>query len=140
MAKQRSFKQWRQQRPFWGATLSLLAGLIILWVPVNLAQIAFLPGSMAFVGYLFGGLIIILSILVYIYPQFSSILGVFIMFFSVLSVMGALGGLFVGTILGIIGGSLAIAWRLVIEKDDVNKTRKRKMNRERRQNGSAASF
>ncbi len=111
--KPSAFKKWRSKRPFLGATLSLLAGLLILWIPFNLSKIAFLPGSMAFVGFLFGGLIVLTAVMAYIFPQFSTILGVFVIFFSVLSVMGALGGMFIGTILGITGGAFCIGWQQI---------------------------
>lgn len=105
------FKRWRNERPFWGATLTLLAGLLILYIPMQLYAIAFLPGSFAFIGFLFGGLVVMLGIFAYIYPQWSTIFGVMTLFLSVLSIMGALGGFFVGTIIGICGGSLLIAWQ-----------------------------
>ncbi|HET7522307.1 MAG TPA: DUF6114 domain-containing protein [Bacillales bacterium] len=105
------FKLWRNRRPFWGATLTFLAGLLILYIPVQMYAIAFAPGSFAFVGLLFGGLILIIGALSYLYPQFSTVFGVMTIFLSVLSIMGALGGFIVGTLLGITGGSLLIAWR-----------------------------
>lgn len=105
------FKQWRNRRPFWGATLILLAGLLILYIPIQLFAIAFVPGSFVFIGFLFGGLIIIMGILDYIFPQFSTVLGIVAIFLSVLSIMGALGGFIIGTIMGIIGGALSIAWQ-----------------------------
>lgn len=104
------FKLWRNRRPFWGATLAALAGLLILYIPIQLYAIAFIPGSFAFIGLLFGGLVLILGILAYIYPQFSTVLGVMTIFLSVLSIMGALGGFLFGTIFGIIGGALCIGW------------------------------
>lgn len=115
------FKQWRNERPFWGATLILLAGLMILYIPLHLYAIAFIPGSLVFVGFLFGGLTLIVGVFTYIYPQFSTVFGVITIFLSVLSVMGALGGFIIGTILGIIGGALAIAWEneeITISKDN----------------------
>lgn len=104
------FRRWMNRRPFWGALLSVLAGLLILYIPVQLYAIAFIPGSLVFVGLLFGGLVLILGILAFIYPQFSTVLGVITIFLSVLSIMGALGGFLFGTIFGIIGGALCIAW------------------------------
>ncbi|HEX6922608.1 MAG TPA: DUF6114 domain-containing protein [Bacillales bacterium] len=105
------FKQWRKRRPFWGASLTLLAGLLILWIPLNLYMLAFAPGNFAIVGLLFGGLITLIGIMAYIYPQFSTVFGVMTIFLSVISIMGALGGFVVGTILGIVGGALCIAWQ-----------------------------
>lgn len=107
-------KRWKSSRPFWGATLTLLAGLLILYIPVQLYAIAFAPGSFAFVGLLFGGLIVLIGVMTYIYPPFSTVFGVITIFLSVLSIMGALGGFFVGTILGILGGALAIGWKPVM--------------------------
>jgi predicted RND superfamily exporter protein len=104
------FKRWRNRRPFWGATLSALAGLMILYIPVQLYAIAFIPGSYVFIGFLFGGLVLILGILAFFYPQFSTVLGIITIFLSVLSVMGALGGFLIGTIVGIIGGALCVGW------------------------------
>jgi hypothetical protein len=98
-------------RPFWGATLSLLAGLIILYIPLQLLQIAFTPGNLAVIGLIFGGLIVLIGILGYIFPNFNIVFGIITIFLSILSIMGALGGFFIGTLLGIIGGSLSIAWR-----------------------------
>ena len=105
------FKNWRMSRPFWGATLSLLAGLIILYIPLQLLQIAFAPGNLAVIGLIFGGLIVIIGILGYIFPNFNIVFGIITIFLSILSIMGALGGFFIGTLLGIIGGSLSMAWR-----------------------------
>ena len=43
-------------------------------------------------------------------PQYVRLLGIFAMVLSVISMMGALGGLLIGTVLGVIGGSLGAAW------------------------------
>lgn len=114
------FKRWRNNRPFWGAVCSTLAGLLILYIPVQLYAIAFVPGSLAFIGFLFGGLVLILGLLSFIYPQFSTVLGVIIIFLSVLSIVGALGGFLFGTILGIVGGALCIGY----EKQALSTVRK----------------
>ena len=48
-----------------------------------------------------------------------------IMFSGILSIMGAMGGFIIGTILGIIGGSLCISWKpypkAIKKKNDTNK-------------------
>ncbi|MDQ6596719.1 DUF6114 domain-containing protein [Bacillus salipaludis] len=58
-----------------------------------------------------GGLTLLMGVLSYIMPKLSSLLGILAIFSSVLSIMGALGGILVGTILGIIGGAICIAWK-----------------------------
>jgi hypothetical protein len=124
ITKRQKFKNWRLSRPFWGATLSLLAGIIILYIPIQLMSIAFAPGNLVVIGLIFGGLIVLIGILGYFFPKFNIVFGVVTIFLSVLSIMGALGGFFIGTILGIVGGSLSIAWRYEIfhPKEDIGAT------------------
>jgi len=110
-SKRERFKSWRARRPFWGATLCILSGLIILWVPAKLYEVAAAPGSILFVGFFLGGLTLLMGVLSYIMPRLSTLLGILAIFASVLSIMGALGGFLIGTILGIIGGSMLIAWK-----------------------------
>ncbi|RFU60507.1 DUF6114 domain-containing protein [Bacillus sp. V59.32b] len=105
------FKGWRKSRPFWGAVVTIVSGITILWVPMNLYLNTFLPGSVAMIGLLFGGLIMLTGLLAMFFPNSSRMLGIMTIFFSILSVIGALGGFLFGTIFGIIGGSLLIAWR-----------------------------
>jgi hypothetical protein len=109
-SKNKRFKNWRARRPFWGGFLSIISGLIILWVPVQLYEVAATPGSMIVVGLLLGGITLLMGVLSYIMPKLSTLLGILAILSSALSIMGALGGFLIGTILGIIGGSLCIAW------------------------------
>ncbi|AGT33384.1 hypothetical protein M493_15840 [Geobacillus genomosp. 3] len=106
-----ALQRWRKRRPFWGATLLLLSGLIILWIPAHLYEISLVPGSTVFVGFFLGGMVLLMAILSYTMPRLSTLFGIIGMFSAILSIMGALGGFLVGTILGIIGGALCIAWR-----------------------------
>jgi MFS family permease len=105
-------QKWHKSRPLWGSILTILSGLMILWVPLNLYLSTFLPGSIAVIGLLFGGVITLIGIVALFYPNASKILGIFTIFLSILSVIGALGGFLFGTLFGIIGGALLMAWRL----------------------------
>lgn len=116
LAEAGKFSRWKNERPFWGGALTILAALLILYIPMPLYAIAFIPGSLVFVGFLFGGLLLIIGILSFIYPQFSTVFGVVTIFLSILSIMGALGGFLIGTLLGILSGSLLVAW----EKKEVD--------------------
>ncbi|MGJ7910428.1 DUF6114 domain-containing protein [Neobacillus sp. LXY-1] len=91
--------------------MCILSGLIILYVPVQLYEVSAVPGNMLVVGFFLGGLTLLLGVLAYLMPKLSTLLGVLAIFSAVLSVFGALGGFLIGTILGIIGGSIAIAWK-----------------------------
>lgn len=130
MSNASKFKLWRNSRPFWGATLTLLAGLMILYIPIHLFALAFTPGSYAILGILFGGLIVLLGILAYFYPQLSTLFGIVTIFLSVLSIMGALGGFLVGTIIGIVGGAILVGWSsetMIVSIPD--KTERKKKNK-----------
>lgn len=107
------FQKWRHTRPFLGSIFTIISGLMILWVPMNLYLSTFLPGSVAVIGLLFGGLITLIGIMSFFMPGASTALGIIVIFLSILSVIGALGGFLFGTIMGIIGGSLLTAWRIV---------------------------
>jgi hypothetical protein len=100
-SKPKRFKNWRARRPFSGGTLCILSGLIILWVPAQLYAVAAAPGSIIFVGFFLGGITLLMGMLAYIMPKLSTLLGILAIFSSVLSIMGALGGFLIGTILGI---------------------------------------
>lgn len=130
LANASRFTLWRNSRPFWGATLTLLAGLMILYIPIHLFALAFTPGSYAILGILFGGLILLIGILAYFYPQLSTLFGVVTIFLSVLSIMGALGGFLIGTIVGIVGGSMLVGWSaetVTISTDDIDQKKKKKV-------------
>ncbi|MGF6951946.1 putative membrane-anchored protein [Neobacillus sp. B4I6] len=106
------FTKWRKSRPLWGALITIISGLMISWVPLNLYLSTFLPGSIAIIGLLFGGLLILIGIVAIFFPNASKILGIFTIFLSILSVIGALGGFLFGTIFGIFGGASLMAWSL----------------------------
>ncbi|MDN4595261.1 DUF6114 domain-containing protein [Polycladomyces subterraneus] len=99
-----------KRRPKLALTLVCLSGLVILWIPVNLHWMAFVPGSFAFAGMLFGTLVLSCGVIGWLMPQYVRLLGTFAMILSIVSIIGALGGLMIGTLLGIVGGSLCIAW------------------------------
>lgn len=99
-----------RSRPRLGLSFITLSGIATLWIPVDLYWLAFVSGSFASAGLLFGTLILACAILGWLFPQNVRIIGVFSIILSVFSIIGALGGLVVGALLGIVGGALCIAW------------------------------
>lgn len=99
------------KRPLAGIICSFLGGAIILYFPLHFYWLAFVPQAFVFPGIVIGGLLLTCTVLAWFYPTHSRIFGIFIMVLSIASLVGALGGLFVGMILGMIGGSLLFAWR-----------------------------
>ena len=80
-------------------------------MPAQLYEVAAAPGSMIVVGLLLGGLTLLMGVLSFIMPKLSTLLGIIAILTASLSIMGALGGFLIGTILGIIGGAFCIAWK-----------------------------
>ena len=99
-----------RQRPRLGLTLLTLAGLFIIWMPLVIYVQEFGQFSLVFGGVIIGGIVLGSAVLGWIYPERVQIFGVVGLIFSILSLMGALGGLVIGMLLGIVGGSLCAAW------------------------------
>ena len=62
------------------------------------------------VGVISGIVVLLGAIMIYVRPANVSTWGLLVLIFSILSFFG-MGGFFIGAILGIIGGALALAWR-----------------------------
>lgn len=102
---------WRKKRPFTGSLLLCVSGCIILFIPLSMAPVAMMPGNFSILGIVFGGLVALLGILGLSFPGQNQIIGVLAIFFACLSLVGALGGFLIGTLLGIVGGASCFAWR-----------------------------
>lgn len=106
--------------------LSLMGGIFIMLgglISTALLGIAGLFASLLF-GFIAGGVMIILGILgivwgilvilgaamMYSHPERSKTWGAIVLVFSILSWFGALGGFFIGFILGLVGGVLGLTW------------------------------
>ncbi|MFB6165627.1 MAG: DUF6114 domain-containing protein [Haloarculaceae archaeon] len=104
------FAGWRATRPFAGAVMLILAGLIIAAVPIRLQMI--FPGpSKAALGIVFGAMVVACGVFALVKPELSTLIGVTAVAMSILSIIGAFGGLVVGMLVGIVGGNLCIAWQ-----------------------------
>ena len=105
-------------RPGAAYILSLIGGIFVIVggviIAVVRAALSFMFGG---IGGLIGVLGIVWGVLILVFasrlnsdPGSHSTSGALIIFFSILSWIGALGGLFIGFLLGLIGGILAITW------------------------------
>lgn len=115
------FNVWRTQRPFLGGVLLCLAGIIIAWVPMQiLPDIIFIGGQMAgflAIGAMFGVFVFLTGAFALYKPQYSDMIGVIGVVLSIFSLFGSLGGLFLGMLLGILGGNLCVAWKPDADSD-----------------------
>lgn len=101
---------WVRERPFWGGVLMMLGSTFIAWVPLNVSSVVFLGVFVGPVGYLVAALLFVNGLVALFRPELHDVLGVSGVIFSLMSVFGALGGLFIGMLVGTIGGLLCYSW------------------------------
>ena len=105
------FRAWRRTRPFWGALWLIVAGAwIIYWMSFDIG-IALTGGWSYSAGYVMGGSLIMFGLVTWLAPHYKSLSGIV----AFLIALGAfptanLGGFVLGSVLGIIGGSMIWSW------------------------------
>src|SRR5438128_12643270 len=62
------------------------------------------------IGLAAGALVILGAVMLYSRPFEKDLWGAFIIAFSILGILGGMGGFMVGLVLGIVGGALALVW------------------------------
>ncbi|MFB6284906.1 MAG: DUF6114 domain-containing protein [Halobacteria archaeon] len=124
--KRNTFRRWAEKRPFWGALLLIIAGVLLAISPAQtLSMFLFGEGSakiLGIVGLFFALFVFLSGIAAMTQPQLSTLAGLVGIVLSVLSIVGGTewGALLLGTFAGILGGSLCVAW-IQIEEDVVIK-------------------
>ncbi|WP_254544570.1 DUF6114 domain-containing protein [Halomarina pelagica] len=107
----RQFGSWKRDRPFWGGVLLIVSALIIGIIPLDLAlKFALVPVEFAYIGLIFTVFVLLCGVFALAQPKLASFFGVAGMLIAIASIFGALGGFVVGTIVGIAGGALCVAW------------------------------
>jgi hypothetical protein len=103
--------KWRHRRPFWGAVLVILgAGEILLSERAPLPLVIHI-GLQGLAGYLVPLILLLCGVLLLINPVQRMFYAVLAIGLALLSwVTSNLGGFFIGMLLGVIGGALALAW------------------------------
>lgn len=105
-------RAWRRTRPVAGAVLLMLSGGLIAFVPLQFAtELLLVGGSYTFIGLLFAVLVFLSGVVALRRPAFAPEAGLVGAAMAILSIFGALGGLFVGLLVGVVGGNLCLAWR-----------------------------
>ncbi|CAM3808773.1 DUF6114 domain-containing protein [Smaragdicoccus niigatensis] len=105
------FRDLRRTRPFWGGLWMFLGGFLILRVSAVSLGAAVSGGITSFGGWLTGGGLIVCAVLVWADPGHRIVSGIIGLLLAISSlVVSNLGGFFIGMLLGIIGGSMVIAW------------------------------
>lgn len=113
------FRLWRKQRPFVPGLLILLSGIVMLapaYFTVQVSDLLVMISTISGVStLLIGALLIMFGIGTWLQPHAAPYLGVLSILVAIVAVPTSnLGGFFIGSLLGIVGGALALAW----EKED----------------------
>ncbi|MFJ6636066.1 DUF6114 domain-containing protein [Streptomyces sp. NPDC091376] len=111
----RGFRTWRGERPFWAGLFTLAAGVPIIYfayVNLSLAGIPLALSTSAGAGSLIiGVLLIVLGLTLWFHQEVRVFAGAAALLLALVSFPVAnLGGLLLGLLSGLIGGSLACAW------------------------------
>jgi hypothetical protein len=64
---------------------------------------------------LVGGLLVLMGVMQLLVPAYSLMAGSIGIILSLVSLVAAAGGLGIGMLLGLIGGSLSVAWRPIVK-------------------------
>lgn len=110
--RRKALRSWRRSRPFWGGLFIVAAGAELLWLPFALdALSAAITFGAVGASYLIALIMMVAGILVWLQPAQRIFLGLVAVVLSMASfVYSNLGGLLAGMILGLLGGTLAMAW------------------------------
>lgn len=111
-AKSRAtFGGWRAQRPFWGGLFLILSG-VELFLSGNLKlALEVHVGPTGFLSYVIPAMMLLCGVLTWLSPGqrlFYGILGTVTALYSLIGLN--LGGFFIGMVLGLVGGGLAVSW------------------------------
>lgn len=107
----RWFTAFRRTRPFWGGLWALLAGVWIIRSMFFDFVLAATGGWSYSAGYILGGALVLFGLVAWFAPLYRSLVGVLAVLISLAAFVGAnLGGYVLGSVLGIIGGSMIWAW------------------------------
>lgn len=108
-----AFSAWRRTRPFWAGVVLIASGLELLLIPlpVNSMGLILHIGTGGVLGILIGGLLIACALLFWLNPVHRVFYGIMAILLSVGALIASnLGGFLLGTLLGVVGGSLGFAW------------------------------
>jgi hypothetical protein len=109
----RAWREWRRSRPFWGGLLLIVAGSELLLIPLPLGSLGLIlhVGIGGVLGILIGSVMILCALLLWFHPVQRTFYSIVAILLAIAALIASnLGGFFLGTLLGVIGGSLGFAW------------------------------
>ncbi|MCX5450374.1 DUF6114 domain-containing protein [Streptomyces nigrescens] len=109
-----TWRRWRTGRPFWGGLAAVIAGAEICAIPLAPLKIMLQQGIAGIPSVLMGLVMIVMGLSAWFAPHYRGIAGVLTVLCAAAAlVMSNLGGFLIGTVIGILGGSMIFAWQPV---------------------------
>lgn len=113
-----TWRRWRRGRPFWGGLAAVLAGAEICAIPLAPLKIMLQQGIAGIPSVLMGLVMIVMGLSAWFAPHYRGLAGVLTVLCAAAAlVMSNLGGFLIGTIIGILGGSMIFAWQPVVPEE-----------------------
>lgn len=98
-------------RPVMGAVFSIIGSIFVMVIGISVAPMLLLPGSgLMWAGLITGLFMLMFALSVLFKPESHFFAGCAIIVMSILSFLGAAGGLIIGGLLGLVGGVLIASW------------------------------
>lgn len=109
------FRVFRRVRPFWAGVFTLLSGLLLLFPPyasLKFGDVVVSLNTLTGITALIIGIVLVAcAISLWFRPQFRMVAGIVTVVLALIAIVTAnLGTFLLGTLFGVIGGALAIAW------------------------------
>lgn len=121
-SRRAAFREWRRERPFWGAALIALGGIVMfLSSQLDLGHIQLQLGLEGLQALVIPIALVLLGGLIMFMPTHRLFYGIIALVVAVYSIVGVnLGGFIVGFLLSATGGVLAVAWAPRKPTDDAD--------------------
>lgn len=105
------FRAFRRTRPFWGGLWAMAAGLWIIRAMNFSVGIALTSDWPYLAGFLVGGGLVLFGLVVLIAPLYRGLMGLLCLLLALLAFpMANLGGYVIGSVVGLFGASMILAW------------------------------
>lgn len=113
--KRARFRQWRRERAFWAGVFAVLAGVLVLFPPFasfKLGDVVITLNTLTGISATVIGVVLVMcGVSFWMRPQFRLPAGIVTLLVSLVAIVTAnFGSFLVGTLCGVIGAALAIAW------------------------------
>lgn len=139
--RRRRFAAWRSDRPFLPGLLVIISGVVIMipaYLTFKVADILVMISTVSGVSTLvIGTILVLLGVTAWMRPAVHLHLGVLAIIFAVIALPTSnIGGFVVGTLFGVIGGGLLLAWE---DAEPVNRRGKHRKKRSARSGAAVAA-